>query len=85
VSDKYTCHQCFGRIDFDNIAHLDLYADLCWIQCDVCELAFGPSCGMDRTHNPHPHGYFECPLRVWPAFSSPPPKRRHLVPISREP
>jgi len=60
----YHCHQCFAKISLDDIAHLDLYSDLCWIQCTVCEAAFGPACGMDRTHNPHPHGYLNCPSRI---------------------
>jgi len=60
---KYRCHQCFGVIDVEQMAHLDLYFDLCWIQCDVCQEAFGPGCGTDRRINPHPHGYLECPLR----------------------
>lgn len=60
---QFRCHQCFGVIDFEAIAHLDVYSDLCWIQCDVCQAAFGPSCGMDRVANPNPHGYFGCPLR----------------------
>lgn len=76
MSDQYTCHQCFGRVDFDNLAHVDLFADLCWIQCDVCEVAFGPTCGLDRTANPHPHGYFACPLRVMPTSASAPQWRR---------
>lgn len=79
MTDKYTCHQCFGRIEFDNIAHLDLYADLCWIQCDVCEVAFGPTCGTDRAANPHPHGYFACPLRVRPVLSTPPSGTRVAI------
>jgi len=79
VSDTYRCHQCFGPVHFENIAHLDLYSDLCWIQCDVCELAFGPRCGLDRVANPHPHGYFACPLRTRPAFSTPPRLRPHTT------
>jgi hypothetical protein len=75
MSQKYRCHQCFGLIEFEQIAHLDLYANLCWLQCDVCECAFGPACGMDRKVNPQPHGYFECPLRPWPALSTPPRAR----------
>ena len=59
----YRCHQCFGEIAFEEIAHCDLYADLCWIQCTTCAAAFGPTCGLDRKANPHRHGYFACPLR----------------------
>jgi len=59
----YLCHQCFAKIGFDDVAHLDLYYDLCWVQCMLCEAAFGPACGRDRKHNPHPHGYLSCPSR----------------------
>jgi hypothetical protein len=60
---RYRCHQCFGVIEFEAIAHMDIYADLCWIQCDVCQQAFGRTCGLDRRANPNPHGYLACPLR----------------------
>ena len=60
---RYRCHQCYAVIDFEEIAHIDMYFDLCWLQCEVCEAAFGPTCGVDRKANPHPHGYFTCPLR----------------------
>lgn len=61
---KYRCHQCYGVVDILDVAHVDLYVDLCWIQCDCCAEAFGPACGVDRRVNPHPHGYFTCPLRL---------------------
>jgi hypothetical protein len=60
---KYRCHQCYGLVEHEDLAHVDLYFDLCWLQCTTCEAAFGPGCGMDRKHNPQPHGYLECPLR----------------------
>lgn len=63
-SMRYRCHQCMAVIQYVQIAHIDIYSDVCWIQCDVCELAFGPACGLDRKKNPNPHGYFMCPLRV---------------------
>jgi len=61
---RYRCHQCFGVIEFEEIAHVDMYVDLCWIQCETCAAAFGPTCGQDRIVNAHPHGYFGCPLRM---------------------
>ena len=61
---RYRCHQCFGIVQVEDIAHLDLYADLCWIQCETCAAAFGPSCGTDRNVNPNRHGYLTCPYRV---------------------
>ena len=58
------CHQCFAIISFDEIGHLDLYSDLCWIQCNACEAAFGETCGVERKANPHPHSWFACPYRL---------------------
>jgi hypothetical protein len=63
MSGLYRCHQCFGVVPFEGIAHVDMYVDLCWLQCMTCEAAFGPQCGSDRRVNPHPHGYFACQLR----------------------
>lgn len=60
---KYRCHQCYALVEIDELAHVDLYFDLCWLQCNVCAAAFGDACGMDRKTNPHPHGYLQCPLR----------------------
>ena len=62
----FRCHQCFGIVEVEDVAHVDLYADLCWIQCEQCAHAWGDQCGADRKVNPHPHGYFACPLRVDP-------------------
>jgi len=61
---RYRCHQCLCVVAFEDIAHRDIYSDLCWIQCDVCAAAFGLTCGADRQANPHPHGYFACPYFV---------------------
>lgn len=71
---KYRCHQCYALVEVDELAHVDLYFDLCWLQCRTCEAAFGPACGMDRKTNPHPHGYLHCPLRE---PLSPEPRRLH--------
>ena len=60
---KTLCHQCLGLVSLDQVAHVDIYSDLCWVQCATCAAAFGPSCGMDRKANPHPHGYLACPYR----------------------
>ena len=60
---RYRCHQCYALVDYEQVAHVDLFADLCWIQCETCACAFGQTCGLDRAANPHPHGYFACPLR----------------------
>jgi hypothetical protein len=75
---RYRCHQCFAVVDFEDLAHVDMYCDLCWLQCDTCEAAFGPACGIDRRVNPHRHGYFECPLRV---EQLPPPPRLKVVQV----
>lgn len=60
----YLCHQCFGKTKIEDVAHVDMYVDLCWIQCEVCAAAFGPACGADPKTNPRPHGYFSCPYRL---------------------
>lgn len=73
MSHLYRCHQCFGVVRFEDLAHVDLYADLCWQQCDTCAAAFGDACGTDRRVNPNPHGYFACPYRL-PRSPGPPPR-----------
>lgn len=45
----------------DQIAHHDIYSDLCWIQCTDCERKFGNICGTSTIYNPVKHGYFQCP------------------------
>lgn len=45
----------------DQIAHHDIFSDLCWIQCTDCERIYGNICGTDKELNPNPHGYFDCP------------------------
>ena len=64
LNHDYACHQCMRLITFEEIAHCDLYSDVCWIQCDQCASATGKRCGVDRSVNPHPHGYFACPYRL---------------------
>lgn len=59
---RYVCHQCLRIVEFDEVAHRDIYSDLCWIQCDQCARTYGQVCGIDRVRNPRPHGYAECPF-----------------------
>ena len=68
---QYRCHDCYALIDYEEVSHIDMYSDLCWIQCKTCAEAFGDHCGVDRKYNPHPHGYFACPLRVEPSLMTP--------------
>ena len=72
---RYRCHQCFAIVDVEELAHVDIFYDLCWMQCEACAAAFGPSCGVDRRVNPHPHGYLNCPLRP----GAPRPPTLHVV------
>jgi hypothetical protein len=75
---RYVCHQCLRIIQFEEIAHVDMYADVCWLQCDACEQAYGKVCGVDRRYNPRPHGYFSCPFRQ--ALVQSPAPRLHVMP-----
>lgn len=59
----YTCHQCYRLVAVEDLAHTDLYYDLCWLQCRQCAERFGNCCGKDRRVNPYPHGYTTCPFR----------------------
>lgn len=61
---RFFCHQCAAEITIPDIAHVDMYVDVCWIQCKGCAEAFGNRCGIDRRFNPHPHGYLVCPYRM---------------------
>jgi hypothetical protein len=63
TTSRYVCHQCLRIIRFEEIAHVDLYSDVCWVQCDQCRDATGLRCGVDQGVNPRRHGYFACPYR----------------------
>lgn len=61
---RHFCHMCRGQVDIGEVAHVDLYSDLCWVQCNTCAAAHGDVCGVDRHWNPTPHGYVHCPFRM---------------------
>src|SRR6266478_5061390 len=56
------CHQCRKEIEYTEIAHRDIYSDLCWIQCKECSREHGNICGIDERAATNRHGYFECPF-----------------------
>lgn len=64
VGLRLFCHQCAAQITAHEVAHVDMYVDVCWLQCKTCAEAFGNRCGIDRRFNPNPHGYLECPYRL---------------------
>jgi hypothetical protein len=56
------CHQCEQPITYDQVAHRDIYSDVCWIQCKDCEKNHGIICGVSVNWNRQRHGYFDCPF-----------------------